>query len=273
MPTTPVRALLALALFSAPAFADSISKSTAESAPAQIEISAGAYHANRSLTFGADNTDGLTQYRDIEHDGAALDLSAYPLRHTHANGWVSHGGVSFGIGRSVGADVSFDDAERFSIIDVTQTAATAALHHRLTAWRISVDSQLGVGHARYSFDGTPSSFEVPETAQTYASAGLHLGVNVFRGITLAGGAQVMAGIGGAGELSSADWFGEGQTFGTAYDASLTVPLPKGVFVRASVSQRTLTTDLDGNGAITEMEGVSTATDTTTSAGLQLGLRR
>lgn len=269
------RAVLALSLFTAPAFADSITKSTTEtSAPAELEISAGAYHDNRSLTATAENPSGLTFYTGIPHEGASLQLATYPIRHTHTNGWISSGGLSLGVGRSVGANVTYDDLETVATIDVHQTHATAALHHRLTAWRISVDSQVGFGHARYSFgNNMPRSFEVPNTAQSYVSAGVQAGVDVFRGVTVAAGAQVLAGIGDAGQMSEAEWYGEGQTFGNAFDASVTVPLPKGVFVRAAFARRSLTTTLEGTGLITEMEGVSKVTDTTLTGGLQVGLRR
>lgn len=268
------RAVLALVLLSTPAFADSITKQGyRETEPSTIELSAGAYLNSRSLDIvGTDNL-GFTSYSG-DNKGISLELASYPLHHRHTNGFISSAGVSLGFAHSVGATVTFDDSEQLATFGASQRSLDAAAHYRLTAWRLSVDSELGVGNAGFSFDGAPSHFGIAATSVTYLSAGAQLGFNVFRGITIAGGAKLMAGVGGNGELTDMAFQGPGQTTGIAYEASLTVPLPKGVFARASVATRTLTTEFDAQDRLAfEMPDDRSASDTTTTAGVSVGVRR
>jgi hypothetical protein len=268
------RAVLALTLLSTPAFADSITKQGyRETEPSTIEMSAGAYRANRSLLVDGDDLFGGTSY-DVPNNGLSLELASYPVHHRHANGFISSAGVSLGFAHSVGGDVTVDDSGTISTAGITQRSIDAAAHYRLTAWRFSLDTELGVGNASYRFDNDLRGFGIANTSQTFLAGGAQLGFNVFRGITLAGGAKLIAGVGGNGDLTDMDVQGPGQTTGFAYEASLTVPLPKGVFVRAQVASMKLTTEFDAQDRLAfEMPDDRSASDTTTTAGLSVGLRK
>lgn len=267
-------AVLALALVSGTAAADSITKtSTAPTTPSTLEISAGAYRDTRSLLISAENPEGVTQYVGVPTHGVSFELAAYPLQVKHANGWRSSFGVSGGLSRSVGAKVAFLEEDGVADIGIDQLAWNAAAHHRLTAGRFTLDTHAGLGQSRYGFDDAPAELEVPDTRFTYLAVGTHAALDVYKGITLGAGGQLVRGIGDAGDLNSMEFYGPGSTSGLSLDASLTVPLPKGTFVRARVTASKLVTQFDGVGAITEMEGVTRSEDTTASAGVSFGIRR
>jgi hypothetical protein len=241
-------------------------------ASSKLTLAAGGYHESRSLAFRAENAEGVTSYAGVPNYGAAIDAAYFPVSATHDNGWISSLGASASFGKSFGGQVRFDDGEAVADVPIEQSAWQLGAHYKVAAGRFTIDSELGFGQRSYALSDAPQSFEVPDTRYSYLSAGTRLDVAVFEGASIGAGAKYMRALGNGNDMTSMDWYGSGTTSGKAFDANVTVPLQAKLYVKGTLAYSQFDTQFDGVGQITEQEGVTSATDSSTTLSLQLGMR-
>jgi hypothetical protein len=241
-------------------------------ATSRFRIGGGATYGSRSLTIGADNPDGVTQYSGIPNKGLEVNAAFYPFPTQKVDGVLSGIGFSFGINHAIGSVVTFADEDgTVGDYEINQSAWNAAIHYRQPLGKtFAIDGEVGYGQSNYVLVDAPATFEVPDTAYTYVHAGVHVDLNVTDHASIGFGGKYLYML-GTGDLSSVDWYGPGRSSGIQLDANFVIPLPSNLYARGELSYTRIQTEFDGVGQITEEEGVSDATDATITAGVNIGI--
>jgi len=75
-----------------------------------------------------------------------------------------------------------------------------------------------------------------------------------------------------GDLTSEDWYGSGHATGLDLHLGFKIPLPYDMYAGGSVNYRRITTEFNGDGVLTQMWGVTEATDTSIGVGVDVGVQ-
>ncbi|MEO8699069.1 MAG: hypothetical protein ABI867_03465 [Kofleriaceae bacterium] len=247
--------------------ASHISKPTAK-----FRVGGGFKYGSRSLAIGAENPDGVTQYASVPNKALALDATFYPFPTKKMDGILSGVGFSFAIDKSVGSTVTFDDLDTVGDYSINQYSWHAGVHYRAAlSESFAIDGEVGYGQSAYKIVDAPMTFEVPDTAYSFLTAGGSLDLKITERATVGFGAKYLYTL-DTGDLNSTDWYGPGGSSGFGMDANVVIPLPSNLYLRAELAYTRVKTSFDGVGVITEEEGVTEAIDSTVSGGLKLGIQ-
>jgi hypothetical protein len=237
----------------------------------KFNVAGGFFYGSRTLYIGAENPDGVTQYAGVPSKGIGIDASFFPFPTKKIDGIQSGIGFSFGVGHSLGSKVTYDDLEEVGDYVINQTSWNAGIHYRAPLGSsLAIQGSVGYGQDNYVIEDAPMTFEVPNTAYSYLSAGGHVDLSITERSTVGFGAKYLYML-GTGDLSSVDWYGPGGSGGWHLDGNFSVPLPSNMFVRGELSYTRIKTTFDGVGTITEAEAVSEAVDSTVSANVKVGI--
>jgi hypothetical protein len=237
-------------------------------------IAGGFGYESRSLTIGAENPEGVTQYASVPHKSLQLDASFYPFPTRAWDGIPSGVGFSFSIGHSLGSTVTFDDVDNEEIADysISQSQWQAGVHYRVALSNtFAFDGEVGYGQSSYKITDASENFEVPDTAYSYLSAGGHIDLAITDHASVGFGGKYLHVL-DSGDLSSTDWYGPGKSSGVVLDGNFVIPLPRDLFVRTKLSYSRIKTTFDGVGVITEAEGVQDATDSSVGGSVTVGIK-
>jgi len=237
----------------------------------RFRIAGGPGWRSRSLTIGAEEQGGVTQYSGVSDKSIGVDAAFYPFPWKRTDGQLSGIGFSFGVDQSLGSTVTFDDLETVGEYAIDQHGWNAAVHYRapLSSY-FTIDGEVGYGNRTYNIDDAPETFEVPNTAYHYLHGGAHLDMTVTDRASIGFGGNYFHVL-DSGDLSSVDWYGPGSTGGFKIDGNFIVPLPARMFVRGELAFTRFKTSFDGVGQITEDEGVYDAVDSTVAANVKVGI--
>jgi len=264
-----------VSLFGATSDEGKISDPTASHVPVptkRFQISGGAYYGTRSLNFTAENQTGPMSYSGVPSKGLQLQGAVYPFPTKKFDGGLSGIGFSFGISKSAGSEVTFDDEETVSEYVINQSSYKAGIHYRhaLTSL-VAIDGEASYGTSSYLLPDAPEAFEVPDTEYTYVGGAVHLDLNIAERAQVGFGAKYMYML-DVGDISSTDWYGPGRASGIGLDASFIIPLPQNLFVHGAIAYDKFTISYDGVGVITEEEGVSESKDATVNGSVNVGIQ-
>jgi hypothetical protein len=234
-------------------------------------ISAGGYLQSRTLYIGAENPEGVTQYAGVPNKGLSVDAKFFPFPTKKIDGIPSGVGFSFGVGHSLGSKVTFDDTEFVGDYVINQTMWNVGVHYRAALGNtFAIEGNVGYGAAKYVIEDAPMSFEVPDTAYTWLSAGGHLDLKVTERSTVGFGAKYLYML-GTGDLSSTEWYGPGGSSGWNLAGDFVIPLPQNLYIKGELSYTRIKTSFDGVGVLTEAEGVAEAIDSSVGGAIKLGI--
>ncbi len=251
--------------------APAVARTLPPRATPRIRIAGGFGYRTRSLTIGAENPDGVTQYAGVSDKALAVDAAFYPFPRDRAGARLSGIGFSLALDQSVGSTVTFDDLDTVSDYSIDQHGWDAGIHYRAAvSSRVSLDGEVGYGSRSYAIRDAAPEFEVPDTAYHYLHGGGRAEIAVADRASISAGAAYFHVL-DTGDLSSVDWYGPGSTTGYSLGGNFIVPLPARLFVRGELSFTRFKTSFDGVGQITEDEGVYEAVDGTVSAGVKVGI--
>ncbi len=264
-----------VSLFGAQSDEGKISDPTASHVPAptpRFKVSGGGYYGARSLTFQAENQTGPMSYAGVPSKGLELNGAVYPFPNKKTDGGFSGIGFSFGLSRSAGSEVSFDDGETVSEYVINQSSYKAGIHYRhALASLVSLDGEVSYGKSSYLISDAPQAFEVPDTQYTYVGGAVHLDLNITERASVGFGAKYMYML-DVGDISSVDWYGPGRASGLGLDASFVIPLPSNLFVQGALAYEKFKISFDGVGQVTEDEDVSESNDSTVNGSLNVGIQ-
>ena len=237
----------------------------------KFNVSGGFFYGSRTLYIGAENPDGVTQYAGVPSKGLGVDAAFFPWPTKKLDGIQSGLGFSFGVGHSIGSKVTYDDLETVGDYVINQTSWNAGIHYRAPLGSsFAIQGSVGYGQDTYVIEDAPMTFEVPNTAYSYLSAGGHIDLSITERATVGFGAKYLYML-GTGDLSSTDWYGPGGSGGWHLDGNFVVPLPSNLFIKGELSYTRIKTTFDGVGTITEAEAVSEAVDSTVAANVKVGI--
>ncbi len=231
----------------------------------------GGYYGSRTLYAQAENPDGVTQFAGVPSKGIEVGGTYYPFPNKKIDGIQSGIGFSFDISHSLGSVVTFDDLDTVSDFVINQSAWNAGIHYRTPLGEsFAIDGEVGYGQMNYKIEDATPTFEVPDTAYSYLSAGGHLDLKITEHSSVGFGAKYLYTL-GTGDLNSVDWYGPGKSAGWNFNGNFIIPLPKNLFVEGALGFTRIKTSLDGVGQITEDEGVTETVDSTVSGTLHVGI--
>ncbi len=234
-------------------------------------ISGGFYMSSRSLSVTADNQEGVTDYAGVPNKGIQVGGAYYPFPTKKIDGVLSGVGFSFGLQHSIGSVVTFADDEAVSDFVINQSAWNAGIHYRQPLGSgFAIDGEIGYGQSKYTIEDAPMTFEVPDTAYSFLTAGGHLDLKITEKSTVGFGAKYLYTL-GQGDLTSTDWYGPGSSSGWHLDANFVIPLPKNLYVEGAFTFTRIKTSFDGVGQITEDEGATEATDSSIAGNVKVGI--
>jgi hypothetical protein len=237
----------------------------------RFSVMGGFFYGSRTLYIGAENPEGVSQYAGVPSKGLGVEAAFYPFPKKKIDGIQSGVGFSFGVGKSLGSLVTFDDLEEVGDYVINQTAWNANVHYRAAlGTSFAIDGSVGYGQSNYVIEDAPMTFEVPNTAYSYLTVGGKVDLAITERSSVGFGAKWMYVL-DTGDLSSVEWYGPGGSSGLALDGNFTVPLPANLFIKGELSYSRIKTTFDGVGVITEEEGVSEAVDSTVAANVKLGI--
>ncbi|MEO8702007.1 MAG: hypothetical protein ABI867_18320 [Kofleriaceae bacterium] len=240
----------------------------------KFQFAAGFGYDSRSLTIGAENPEGVTQYASVPHKSLHLDASFYPFPTRAWDGIPSGVGFSFSIGHSLGSTVTFDDVDNEEIADyaINQSQWHAGVHYRVALnHSFAFDGEVAYGQNNYTITDASANFEVPDTSYSYLSAGGHIDLAITDHASVGFGGKYLHVL-DSGDLSSTEWYGPGKSSGIQLEGGFVVPLPKDLFINTKLTYSRIKTSFDGVGVITEEEGVIDATDSTVGGTVTVGIK-
>lgn len=236
----------------------------------RFEVSAGAFYASRSLEFIAE--DPPTEFPGTPSKGLSLHAAFFPWPTKKNDGPLSGLGITFGVYKSLGSTVTSEEGDSVVDYSIDQNGWDLGLHYRLPMSNlINFDFQAFYAQDNYIIDGASGDFDVPDVSYKSIGVGAALELNITEHAQVGFGAKYFDVLDN-GDISSMDWYGAGPTSGLALNANVTIPLPQKMFVRADLSYKRITLEPTGGGQYTDDMGVQSATDTTVSANVEVGVR-
>jgi hypothetical protein len=238
----------------------------------RFRIGGGGRYQSRTLNISAENPEGVTQYAGVGNKGLEVNAAVYPFPLKKHDGVMSGVGFSFDLGHSAGSVVTFADPDgNVGDYVINNNGWNAGIHYRAPLGdSLAIDGSVGYGQSNYIIIDAPDTFEVPDTAYSYLSAGVHLDLAITERASVGVGGKYLYVL-DTGDLSSTEWYGPGQASGFGLDANFIIPLPSNLYVRGELAFSRIKTSFDGVGVITEEEGVSEAADSTVGGSLNVGI--
>jgi hypothetical protein len=238
----------------------------------RFRIGGGGRYQSRTLNISAENPEGVTQYAGVGNKGLEVNAAVYPFPLKKHDGILSGVGFSFDLGHSAGSVVTFADPDgEVGDYVINNNGWNAGIHYRTPLGdSLALDGEVGYGQSNYIIIDAPDTFEVPDTAYSYLSAGVHLDLAITERASVGVGGKYLYVL-DTGDLSSTEWYGPGQSSGFGLDANFVIPLPSKLYVRGELAYSRIKTSFDGVGVITEEEGVSEAADSTVGGSLNVGI--
>jgi len=208
----------------------------------------------------------------VPSKGFQVQGAVYPFPTKKFDGGLSGIGFSFGLTKSAGSEVSFDDGETVSEYVINQGSYEAGIHYRHSlASLVSIDGGVSYGKSSYLIPDAPQEFEVPDTEYTYVGGAVHLDLTITERASVGFGAKYMYLL-DVGDISSVDWYGPGRASGLGFDANFVIPLPHNLYVNGKLNYEKFRISYDGVGVITEEDGVSESNDATVNGSLDVGIQ-
>ena len=238
----------------------------------RFQISAGAFYGTRSLNMTAEEQTGPQPYSGVPSKGFQVQGAVYPFPTKKFDGGLSGVGFTFGLTKSAGSEVSFDDGETVSEYVINQSSYEAGIHYRRPlASLLSIDGGVSYGKSSYLIPDAPQAFEVPDTEYSYVGGAVHLDLTITERASVGFGAKYMYLL-DVGDISSVDWYGPGRASGLGFDASFVIPLPHDLYVNGKLKYEKFRISYDGVGVITEQDGVSESNDATVNGSIDVGIQ-
>jgi len=234
-------------------------------------IDGGGYYSSRSLIWDADPDSNVMQFAGVSSKGLGVNAAVYPFPTKQMDGGLSGIGFTGSLHHSAGSSVIFPDTDTVEEYVINQNGWELGAHYRAQLnGLISVDGGAFYGNQTYEIVDASPNFEVPDTKYSYLGASAHLDLNITDHATVGFGARYFTVL-DSGDLQSVDWFGPADAHGLGLEASFQIPLPASLYVRGQLSYQRISLDLSGGGTITDMENVTSGTDSTITGNVNLGI--
>jgi hypothetical protein len=239
----------------------------------KFQISGGGYLVSRQLEFTASEQTGPMEYVGTQVQGLQVQAAVYPWPLQKMDGKLSGVGFSVKFAKSVGSFYTFDDGETTADYTIDQSMFEGKIHYRYPmSDSFTLDSHVGYGRAQHIIQDAPEELEVPDVSYEWLSAGLELELAITERASVSLGGQYLKMVGDQGDLNSVDWYGSGSTSGIELHGGFVVPLPSNLFVHGELNYRRITTNFNGDGTLTQLWGVTDATDTAVGAAVDVGIQ-
>ena len=238
---------------------------------ARVAIDGGFYLGTRTLSIDAPPDANITNFAGVSTKGFQVNAAVYPFPLKQVDGILSGVGFTGSIHHSAGSTVEFDNGDQVEEDVLNQNGWELGVHYRFPLSNmVALDGGAFYGNQTFEIVDASQDFEVPDTKYSYLGASLHLDLSITDHALVGFGARYFTVL-DSGDLASTEWYGPVSASGLGLEGSFQIPLPENLYVKGLLEYQRISMETSGGGMLTDMEGVTGATDSVIRGSVNLGI--
>jgi hypothetical protein len=185
--------------------------------------------------------------------GIGVSAAVYPIPSQKEDGQLQGVGFTLSVEHSVASVLPAQDNTGYGEFTINESAYLAGIHYRWPIHQlVAIDADVSYGNVTHTIEDLPESIQIPDTSYSYIGAGGTVELHVTDHASVGFGAHYLAVL-DAGDITSEDWYGSGNSSGLSLDGNFIIPVTHGLYLQGALEYRRFETDFVGTGTLASMQ--------------------